>query len=253
MYNIKHAASCVLIVSSCDAYQDAWHPFFTLLFRYWPDCPFKIYLISNEKKYEDERVETITVGKDRNWAGNLLTVLKKINTKYFLYLQEDYFLRTPVDTAYILKLVEFAQQKRAGYLRLVPWPAPDIVFPNDLKIGEISAGQPYRYSNQAYLGDREAIISILRDNESGWMTEVEGSRRTGTLKQPFFSVTEPVIDYLPQTGIVRGKWMPSAVKLCKQEGIKVDFNKRGINYAIDRRKFWDSMRKRIKKMLGIIS
>jgi len=47
--NRETGDTCVLI-ASCDAYSDAWAPFFALMKKYWPDCPYPIYLISN---YQD--------------------------------------------------------------------------------------------------------------------------------------------------------------------------------------------------------
>ena len=39
-----------VVVSSCDAYSDAWKPFFKLFFKYWSDCPFPIYLVTNTRE-----------------------------------------------------------------------------------------------------------------------------------------------------------------------------------------------------------
>ena len=53
--------SAVLILS-CDKYADIWTTFFAFFFKYWPDCPFTIYLASNEKQFEHDRVVTIRKG-----------------------------------------------------------------------------------------------------------------------------------------------------------------------------------------------
>ncbi len=36
-----------ILVCSCDKYADVWEPFFKLFFKFWPDCPYPIYLLSN--------------------------------------------------------------------------------------------------------------------------------------------------------------------------------------------------------------
>jgi len=38
-----------VLVVSCDKYADLWPPFFQLFLRFWPECPFSVYLISNQK------------------------------------------------------------------------------------------------------------------------------------------------------------------------------------------------------------
>ena len=35
-----------ILIVSCDKYSDLWDPFFKLFFKFWPDCPFNIYLLS---------------------------------------------------------------------------------------------------------------------------------------------------------------------------------------------------------------
>ena len=82
-----------LLISSCDAYEDLWEPFFTFLFRYWPDCPYPIYLITNHLSYPDSRVQTILSGDDKGWATNMRYALEKINSSHIIYLQDDYFIR----------------------------------------------------------------------------------------------------------------------------------------------------------------
>ena len=81
--------NCSIIVSSCDNFSDLWEPFFILFFKYWPDCPFKIYLISETKIYSDEKVEMISLKKDMGWASNLKAAIRRINTPYFIYFQEE--------------------------------------------------------------------------------------------------------------------------------------------------------------------
>ena len=116
--------STSIVVSSCDKFQDVWSPFFTLFFRYWPDCPFPIFLIANQQSYPDDRVKTILVGEDRGWATNLRMALDQVPTPYVLYLQEDYFLEGKADTATILDLVAYMSHCRAACLRLYPCPGP---------------------------------------------------------------------------------------------------------------------------------
>src|SRR3989344_5493514 len=98
---------CTVVASSFDGNEDLWKPFFTFFFRYWPDCPYPVYLISNFKRFDHSRVTTLTVGTDRKWASNLLMALDQIPSAYIVYLQDDYFLTEKIDTAYIQKLLGY--------------------------------------------------------------------------------------------------------------------------------------------------
>lgn len=217
--------TCTIVVSSCDAYSDAWYPFFTLFFKYWSDCPFSMYLISDRKKYLDSRVNVLQI-EDKKWASNMLEALGSIKTPYILYMQEDYFLKSRVDTKKILWYVEKMSEWDAGYLRLMPSPKPDRVFEADHSFGVISTGSPYRVSLQAAIWSVETLKKILRPGESGWDMEKKGSERSGVLSELFLSSYKPVLDYYAPTAIKKGRWMPGALWLCKKEGIVVDVSVR---------------------------
>lgn len=213
---------CAIIISSCDGYSDAWEPFFTLFFRYWPDCPYKTLLISNTKEYKDLRVETIFANPDLGWSGNLKSTLKKIKEKYIIYLQEDYFLKEKVSTQKIISALELADKNNAAYVRLFPCPGPNLPFSNNQKIGLISKDAHYRNSTQAAIWNKEILVNLLNDKESGWDFETKGGlERSRDINKIFLAYKEPVINYFC-TAIVKGVYLYDAVKFVKKEGLKLN-------------------------------
>ncbi len=218
---------CSIIVSSCDAYSDAWHPFFTLFFRYWVDCPFQVYLISGKKGYEDVRVKNVLL-EDKGWANNMFEMFKEIKSPYILYLQEDYFLQSKVVTENVSELVEKMERWGAGYLRLMSSPRPDVVFDANPILGIINPHSPYRVSLQASIWKVETLKKLLCPGESGWSMEKYGSERSSVLPELFLSTFRPILDYYTPTAIKKGKWMPGALWLCKKEGIVVDMSMRPV-------------------------
>jgi|SRR3989344_5269796 len=235
--------NCSIIVSSCDTFDDLWHPFFTLFFRYWPDCPFPVYLISNYKKYDDSRVKTISVGDDKGWSSNMKVALKQISTPYVVAIFDDFFLERRVDTEYINSLLEYSDKAKAAYVRLFPSPSPDKSFPNALNLGEISRNASYRASLQASIWDKDIFYGLLIDGETPWNVEIEGTVRSYKIAAPFLSVKEPALYYNPRTAVIRGKWNYDVVKFCRREGIKIDTQKRPIYYTVAIATFLDSIRK----------
>ena len=93
-----YATSVAILVSSCDAFFDAWKPFAAFLEIFWKDCPLPIHLITNRLAVRSARIIAQSVGPDRGWSSNLQCALEKIPQPYVLYLQEDYFLIGPVQT-----------------------------------------------------------------------------------------------------------------------------------------------------------
>src|SRR5438445_11681875 len=76
------ASSVAIIVSSCDAFFDAWRPFVFFFRKHWSDCPFPVYLIVNRLRVRSNIVQPIAVGPDRDWASNMATALAVISQPY---------------------------------------------------------------------------------------------------------------------------------------------------------------------------
>lgn len=229
--------TAALLISSCDAYEDLWKPFFTFLFRYWPDCPFPIYLIANHISYPDPRVQTIILGDDIDWAANTRMALEKIESPYIIYLHEDFFLNNRVSNDRIMGLLAYVRQRNAGYLRLYPVPGPDTASVDNPNVGEIAKGSEYRTSLQAAIWNRKVMLSLLKDGENAWQMETNGSIRSNDLDIPFLSVTRnPITDEIDDpplsyfcTAVLKGRWMRAAVDFCESEGVPIDLSRRPVD------------------------
>lgn len=222
-----------VLISSCDRYQDLWDPFFTLFFRYWQDCPYPVYLGTNHLKYNHNRVTTIAVGDDTDWSSNFRSMLEQIPQPYVIVLIEDFLPTKSVDTAMIAELITYLEDKGAGCLRLYQCPGPDLPCPDNPLVGELSKGADYRLSLQAAIWDKQILLELLRDGESAWELELNGTKRTNALAAPFLCVAgDSPIPYFC-TGVVKGKWVREAVELCKKEGIEVDLTARPVQTPVD--------------------
>ncbi len=250
---------CSIIVSSCDGFRDVWHPFFTLFFRYWSDCPFRIYLTANRCSYDDIRIQTIRAGRDRGWATNMRRALEQIATPLVLYLQEDYFLTRQADTARIIALAEHALQEGAACVRIYPCPGPDEDLDEARGLGRISQHAEYRVSLQAAIWNREILQALITDGESGWDMEMKGTKRAADIDKPFFSVTrrylsdgtlDAPLPYLC-SAVERGCWVPEALDLCRREGIEVDTGRRPLKGDVPATARCGRLRGLLKKIKNI--
>jgi len=218
---------CAIVVPSCDNYEDSWGPFFSFFFKYWPDCPFPVYLITGHKIFPDQRVQTLALGVDEGWANNMKTSLERIPEKYFLYFLEDVFLTKLVDTKRVLELLDIAKNQQVVCLRLYPSPGPNQPFSANKDLGVIDQTAPYRVSTMTAIWDKTTFIRLLKPGENAWQMELEGTKRSWLLPELFLSVwpKTPVINYLA-TAIKKGKWQYDAVALCQKEGVAIDLTKR---------------------------
>lgn len=216
-----------VLIPSCDKYSDLWTPFFILFWRHWPDCPFPVYLGSNEKTFSHTRVQPILVGPDRSWSDSVRKMLQAIDTPYVLMILEDFFLRRHIDTERILSCLDALCRLEGEMLRLIPRPGPDAAVRQFPEIGLIKAGAPFRVSTQAAIWRREFILALLRDGESIWQFEVNGTARSADIDDGFYCVWKPIMPYRHHV-VERGKWFRREALRFRGMGIGCDFSGRPI-------------------------
>jgi len=212
-----------VLVLSCDKYSDLWDPFFKLLFKFWPDCPFNVYLLSNYKITNFPKVKTINIGEDISWSDNLYKGLNLLKEDYLFLLLEDLFLIDFVNTDKIFNLFDLALNISANYLRIEPSPKPDKKY-NEL-IGIVSKGTLYRATSAVCIWKKKVLLKLLKTSETAWDFEINGSTRSDEYDN-FFSTFEKYFYLI--NGCIRGKWQRSTIKKIKSLGIQIDLNKREV-------------------------
>ena len=95
-----------VLINSCDKYSDVWEIFFPLFFKYWPNCPWEVYLGSNTKSYYHPKLKSILIGEDISWADSTSKMLEQIPHEHILFLLDDFFIFKYVDNAKVLRLYE---------------------------------------------------------------------------------------------------------------------------------------------------
>lgn len=197
---------CGVLVVSCDKYSDVWPGFFELINRFWPDCPFNVYLLSNTIRPSISKVINILVGRDISWSDNLKMALEVVEEEYVLLFIEDLYLYRLVSTKKVLNVIEWAISMKANYVRLNPLTKADKPF-NDL-VGIVSKGTLYRSSTVMSLWKKEILQSLLKAGESAWDFEVYGSIRSDQYDS-FFATKQyyfPVINT-----VIKSKWERIAI------------------------------------------
>jgi hypothetical protein len=212
-----------VVVSSCDAFFDAWKPFAAFLARSWSDCPFEVFLLTNELTVQSSSIQGIAVGEDRGWSTNLLAALAQIPRPYVLYCQEDYFLTAPVHSQQLAVDFEhvFASGADSLCFRARGEVDAGIERVNE-RFGEVPLTSDGRTRCQVTLWKKSALQSILRPGETAWDFEARGSARTQEMMiLSYLSRDNAPIRYL-MSAISRGLWMPEAIGLCREHRIAID-------------------------------
>lgn len=220
--SINGQQNLVILVSTFDSYQPCWAPFCHGIQKYWPDCPFPIYFVTNQ--LDAPCGKSIKVGPDYGWSKNLQFALNQITEDYVIYCQEDYWLKQQVDTSEIIAYSQFLAAGIVDHIRLHPVPPPDHNFYPDARLGIIDRDAEYRVSLQMGLWRKSVLLDAITHSPNGWHFEKHGAKFVAK-DDRFLSVkVNHGIDYV-FTAVIDGKWSGHAYDYAEQEGIEVDFDK----------------------------
>lgn len=207
-----------IIIPSCDKYSDLWNPILSSIKKFWPDCPYKIYFVSNEVSPEFNGVTNITVGPDVSWSSNLKKALQQIPEEFVFLWLEDLFPIKTVNTKKISELFAWAIDKDINYVCLNGLPRADKKVTES--VGLVSEGGLYRVSTVLSFWKKEILFNLLEEKENAWQFEIEGSIRSDVY--PGFYVTlKPEIFVV--NAVIKGKWRRKALaKVKRSMSFKVD-------------------------------
>lgn len=196
-----------VLVVSCDNYADLWQPFFDLFWRFWPDCPFPVYLLTNQKRFDAPGVVTIQAGKDVSWSDNVLEGLRHIKEEIVLMWIDDLFLLEKVETDALQRVCSEFIKVDGNYIRLNPTVKADKQF-ND-HFGLASKGTIYRTSTVLSLWRKAVLRELLKPGESAWDFEIHGTLRSDAY-DGFYAAWRSYFTVV--NGVIKGKWHRKAYK-----------------------------------------
>lgn len=226
----SYLKDCTIIISSCDKYSDLWAPCVKTYEKFWPDCPYKILLITESSVLESSCVESLQLGSN-DWSTLLLLALDRVKTDVVLLTLDDFFLKDTVENSLIEKLLYDFINYNYKMLRLIPRPGPDFSSDRSQLYGKIKDNARYKVSTQASFWSKDALRSVLRPGESPWEFETNGSERAKNLSD-FYSTYHVSFPYYHHV-VERGKWFPWEVRRFKNFGINIDLSAREIMSATE--------------------
>lgn len=218
-----------IVVLSCDKYSDLWPSFFELFFRFWPGCPFPIYLYSNRKTFCDPRVKSILSGDDPDWSTSIKVCLEQIGHRHVWMFFDDVMIDQPVDEAKISRLVDFVGREDPAYLRFRRFPRPEERLDRDF--GRCVESSLYRTSVFA-IWRREVLVELLRSGESAWTFEHESVGRSRRFHD-FYGVYDEYFSYIH--GVEKGVWIRAAVTALRRLGCIPDISQRALMSDVQHR------------------
>ena len=248
--------SYTLVICTCDAYQDAWDPLFTLFERYWSDVKaIPIVLNTESEHYQHDGFNIICpqLYKDHSdpksvpWSKRLReTLIREVKTDFVLIYLDDFYLRSPVNTERLDICLRYMEEHRnTANIQLYTCPLPYTPTAEYPWLVKRAKTAPYLFSLQAGLWRNERLLYFLRDHESPWYFESWGSLRARRYSDDFYALTaiagkQSVFDYDPvKHGLTQGKWRPGTAELFLNENLNIDFSLRGVipdNWLVPRQR-----------------
>lgn len=228
-------ARVAIMITSCDAYKDCWKPMIYSLDKYWPDCEYPRYIVTNYEE-DDSLPDTqiIKVGDDkRSWCTLAKRGLEAIGADYVVFFQEDYWLAKKVDNEAIKAHVQYMEDYSVDYLKITH----DILRDN-LRIEESDyCYNPldirYSFNTAMAIWRVEVIKNLLIDGWSGWEFErqiipylIEHSIKIDSRCLYSKTIEEKGLTDIKGGAIIRGVWTDSAVEFLEENGLEDIISKR---------------------------
>ena len=203
-----------VLIISFDDYSDFWEPCTTVFNKYWPDCPYDKYLLTNEKEFDNNGFTSILTGEDKTWSLGLSIALTKLEKEYqYVYtMVEDYMFIKKLNNNYMTKMFNSFVLAEGNFLRLFKVLKPQIKYHNEF-FGEIVNNAPYRQTIAFTLWNIKTLQEILNKDENAWEFEKKGVVR-GFQYDKFFCVHNNFFNVL--NVVVKGKLVPKNYKILKK-------------------------------------
>ena len=204
-----------IFIFTCDAYAyvvPIWYHFWK---KNWPTCPYDLVIVTGTKEVElpkDKKVSVVYQGEDLGYASNVIKYLSSIPDEYILLMQEDFIIHS-VQPERVLQAEKLCDRLDVCCVRLITLPGPDLPFdePDGEGFGEINkATADWVFSMQAAVWKKQVYIEMLKEGNSPWQTEHEGTPRARLRPERFLCSEDRVINY--EQYCTLGEDIPSEVR-----------------------------------------
>ena len=218
-----------IIVMSCDKNKDLFYPFYHCIEKYWVNHPDIIYITET---IDNPYYKTIKKNYNiKQFTKRIREAINEIDDDYILLMCDDIFIRKNVDNNLIQNLIKYFDENTAAINFEVHFDNNDIPFDNLLTLRPEKGN--YKTSMMFQLWSRNKLLDVLKDVDTdpwnfeqlnphkGYKYYCNANNHTGLID---FGKVDRIYNW----GIVQGKWTTEAIDFFKDEGIEIDYSKRGI-------------------------
>jgi hypothetical protein len=221
-------ASVAVAICSSDSRVDILHRVLPSLFKYWPDCPYSIYVCLNSKQWVAPNVTTL-VASPSEWREECLAQVAQIPEEHLILVLDDFLIQRRVNQESLSTYVSITKQLDLQYLRLVPLGISPLA--RLLKLHQsravalyeaMNANRPFFSSLEIAIWNKAHFMSLLGLPGSIW--DFEHQKMPGITHFAVTGSAPIVYSHL----VEKGRWLPYASSLLGQAGLRSDLGTRPI-------------------------
>ena len=214
-----------VVVLSCDKNTDIFDAFHRCMEKYWKNNPEIIYITNTiQNPYYKTICKDYPLDK---WTVGIREALKEIDSEKILIIMDDFFIRRPVDAQRLYDLIPQLKGNIAHLCFETSYDEKDEE--TEIKgFKKRQHGVPYEVSINCGLWDKEKFINVLDRDCDPWTIELVQDNKGYDY---YINSEDFIIDWgyrtwIP-TGLFKGKWCRNIIPFFEQEGIEIDYEKRG--------------------------
>ncbi len=235
---------CTILVNSCDKYEEAWMPFFTLFHKHWPNCRYEKVLNTETKQFNNKDFDVRTVNSTKkSWGDRMFDVLQEVDTSYVICMLEDFFLQKDVDFEEIERCINAMDENPDiavfYFSKISGYKTPSQKFQKYFEMHPEENNSQYMFNCQAALWRKDALENSVKNNKTPWEYEDEGFLKADEKlkKMEYYCSKESYYDAIRDSdvfsyllvrglgyGIFESKWLWNNKKLFKKENIACKCN-----------------------------
>lgn len=234
----------VIIINTCDAYNDVWELFFKAFDEYWPRCEYPIILNTEKIKNLPHGIanKNITIhnfkkgDKQDKWGLRLKQTIESTDSKFITLLYDDFILEKPIRRDQIKKCINWlSKNSEIAVFYLTHIPINKNIDVSKFKGFELMPKRgDFKLNSAPSVWRREKLLKYLYDDDNPWAWEFFGSFRTYKNQDLFYCLkknNKSIYTYNDSMGgaIYRGKWVGEIVlPLLEKYNINLNIKKRGV-------------------------
>ena len=182
-----------IAVLTCDPYSDRWDAYGQLFQRFWPDCPYDLYMVSHHKTFDKYGFKPLLLGEDVSWSHGLIVLLDKLEEMGYDYAMipfDDLMISEKVDNRFVSNAIDSFIEEKGECLRFVPEKASRTYRHNEY-YGKMGEKVPYRVTLGFALWNIKVLKQIAVEGESAWQFEKNATERSFDFKNFYCTKRSP--------------------------------------------------------------